>query len=107
VQLVDDLLDVRPEQGRHKFEQPPVGAPGRQRRVRVGRPLDHPDDPAEGGVRPDPDHQVAVPEILRVGEAGRVLAVEGGSQRGDLGGTEDAPDDRDPVAPVVLQVILP
>jgi hypothetical protein len=105
VDLVDDLLEVGPDQRLEQARDPDVEADGVELRLMIGRPLRHADERLVGAGR-DVVEEVAVAEAAPVGPALLVHLLDRGRDTFDLGRREKAANDRISFPPVALDMVL-
>src|SRR6476469_1652215 len=102
--LVDDLLEVAPDQWLEQLGKTPVEPDAIEHRLVVGRPLDQPH--TRLAVRPTRDivEEVAVAEAVLVSDTLGVKLIRRGRDFGDLALVEEAANYRVPVAPIMREV---
>jgi hypothetical protein len=93
MQLIDDLLQVLPQQRRDEGQHPLVLAIAVEGRIDVGRPLHVTHQAAEFLIRHDAIEQVLVAKAAPVAHAGGVLPIESRPEFSQVAGPEDLADD--------------
>jgi hypothetical protein len=101
VELVDDLLQVAPEQRLQHARQAAVEPDGIEHRLVPGHPLDHPHLRRPVILRRDIVEQIAVAEAAAMGDALFMDLIDGRADRRNFGRREQVTDDGVTVAGII------